>query len=478
MAAKRKKAPSLTQNQHFKLVENALLTRDALVNQMSGGRDINDECHYPDVITLCDYRQQYDRGLGSRVVSLMPDESWQTRPTIVENEDDETKFEMEFKALEKQHKLWSYLERIDELSGIGTFGVLLLGFSDGKELSEEVQGKQKKLTYIRPFAENSVTIKTIDEDEKSERFSLPTQYEIEFMNTESLGTSIQSAKKKLVHWTRIIHVADNRKESEIYGTPRMRSVFNNLLDLTKILGASAEGVWKGGYPGLAFDLDPQVSFSDAAKADMKTQIEEFDLSLRKYLTLQGVSVKAIDVKIVDPTPQFEIQLKTLCSILKCPWRKFVGTETAKLAGDADTRAWNDQVAKRRESYLTPFLIREVIGRLQEFGILSEADYEVVWDDLNTVTDMEKAKVATERTKALALYTSSGLDTLIPPMEYFVDVHGFSEELAMSLVKAALDAMGDDDAAELSDAMAQARTPKLGDGEEDDEEQDDEDDSTE
>ena len=62
-----------------------------------------------------------------------------------------------------------------------------------------------------------------------------------------------------VHWTRILHVADNRKTSEIFGMPRLHVVYNNVLEIKKITGSSGEMFYKGAYPGYAIEAVDDVT---------------------------------------------------------------------------------------------------------------------------------------------------------------------------------------------------------------------------
>src|SRR5262249_49399890 len=102
------------------------------------------------------FRELYDREpIAARVVQIMPKESWQTQPLVYELEetDSATPFEEAWDSLgknlidgsswfrqEEGSIIWEYLQRADILSGIGHFGVLLLGVDDGKNLQEPIDG--------------------------------------------------------------------------------------------------------------------------------------------------------------------------------------------------------------------------------------------------------------------------------------------------------------------------------------------------
>lgn len=407
-------------------------------------RDIDEECGYPTTITIDNYQLMYDReGIASRVVSLYPQECWQTPPEIHDTLDaDESEFEKELITIAKKHNLWSYLERIDELSGIGRFGVLLLGLSDGKELHEEVeQSENLALLFLRPFGEAAVTISTYETDTKNPRYGLPTAYELTLLDATATGTGTDVTKKALkVHHSRIVHIADNRKDSEVFGIPRMKQVFNRLYDLRKLLGGSAEMFWKGAYPGYSFEVNPDLADVELDATAMKEEFEKYSNGLQRFLAIQGVSAKSLAPQVADPNGHFEVLIKAIAISLGVPWRILLGTEEAKLAGSQDQTNWNRRLGKRRENYLTPFVIRPIIDRLVELAILpppTDEEYDVAWQDLNTVSDKEKAQVATERTKALAQYVTSQIDALIPPKEFLTTVMGMEEGEADAILEEAM-----------------------------------------
>ena len=238
------------------LVDNVTqLTRSSLNRSLNGNKDINFSCGYPNFISTSNYSEMYKReGVAKRVVDLEPDESWRVDPDVIEDETPkETTFEAAWKALQKEFKIYQYLQRIDKLSGVGRFGVLLIGIGDGLKLNEpslnidETTGETKEtpteypLLYLRPFKEQFVMVKKTEMDIMSPRFGLPTMYSLQMDSVGQLdNASVSSLTSRTldVHWSRILHVADNREESEVLGVPRMEDKFNRLLDIRKVLSGS------------------------------------------------------------------------------------------------------------------------------------------------------------------------------------------------------------------------------------------------
>jgi hypothetical protein len=437
------------------VMQTALLSRQALIEKMMGGKakDINKDCGYPAVITTSEYKALYDReGIAARVVDIYPTESWQEDPEVVESMDgDETEFEKAWDKLVESQNVYHYLALVDELSGIGRYGLLFMGLNDGKPLDQPVAGLDptgkapaanaepavlKELKYLRAVDESCVKIKALEKDTKNPRFGHPTMYTITFKGEEGQSDLVVD-----VHWHRCIHVADNRVNSEVFGRPRMQNVFNRLYDLRKLLGGSAEMFWKGGFPGLSFEVNPDQTDVEFDEASIGEQVRKYDRGLQRYLAIQGVSAKSLAVQVADPSKHIECALQSIAITIGCPTRIFLGSEQAQLASGQDIKSWNRRIKKRQQKYVSPFVIKPFVDRLLAMGILpalGEDGYKVMWPDLGAPSDEEKSKIGKERTDALVNYVSSGLAALIPPKEYLTLVLGYDEESADAIVEASAD----------------------------------------
>lgn len=431
------------------LVKNALTTRTAWLSKLlDPRRDIDRECGHPEIVTVDDYSRLFKRGdLAARIISLFPEETWSEDPVVFETEDEtETEFEKAWKELDKKLAIFSQLQRADVLSGVGRFGVVLLGIDDGKDLQEPIEGidergqivgrPQHQLLYLRPFDESLVRIESLETSLQNPRYGQPTFYQISFSDTV-LGQTTSMVSR--VHWSRIVHIVDNRTNSDIYGQPRLEKVINRVLDLHKIAGGSGEMFWKGGFPGISLEsqpsLDEDVEFDKDAT---KEQIESYMNGLQRYIATVGMTAKSLTPNVADPMPHLESQLKLIASAMGVPWRVLVGSEAAQLASEQDTKAWNKRINRRRTSYVTPFVIRPFVDRLIALGALpepGEEGYQVEWQDLNTPSEDERATVAEKRTNALAKYVAGGVDVLVPPFHYLTLVLGMPDDEAEAIISA-------------------------------------------
>lgn len=508
----------------------SMLRRDMFAKFNDPRRDLDAECGYPITTTLSpdSYRDLYDREpIATRVVQLMPKESWQVTPLVYEKEgsDEPTPFEQAWDALGKQLRgqswyqdeegsaVWEHLRRADELSGIGHFGIILLGIDDGKNLEEPIEGiltnaapdcyllpteeerllgmgtqnilvngepplkgrplndyeksvvnrwarqreilfnvgsddgqsrdltltvspeshaptmgtkidvrepsattaktakgddpmaapigsslsgtdqqyfgvqfgapeklsekpaaaGKRKLLFIRAFDESLVQIVRYEWNSRNPRFGLPVMYRVTLNDPREVHSGVGLPLATVfVHWSRLIHLADNLGASEIFGVPRMRPVLNPLLDLRKIRAAGAEGYWRSCITMLSLETLPQLGgdvYIDQTK--MKNLMENIQNGMQRIWQLTGLSAKTVAPSVVDPTPHIAIQEEAICVQLGCPIRVFKGSERGELASSQDDSSWNDRLRHRQNGYITPRIISPFIDRLIQIGVLPE-----------------------------------------------------------------------------------------------------------
>src|SRR5690606_16567377 len=78
-----------------------------------------------------------------------------------------------------KHKVRHFIERADRLAGIGRFGILILGFDDGKPLHEPLEEGPHKLIYMSAYGEPAVKILNFVGDQSDPRYALPHMYSVD-----------------------------------------------------------------------------------------------------------------------------------------------------------------------------------------------------------------------------------------------------------------------------------------------------------
>lgn len=461
----------LTFQERSALLQMAATTREAWFSRLTDPRrDIDKECGYPCDIGIEQYKRAYERGdVAQRVVSVYPEETWAHDPKIYEKEGEgeETKFETAWNEFQRNLNVFSALLQADIQSGIGDFGVLLIGVDDGLGLDQPIPGvnadgtyaegvEERKVLFLRSFDQSVVMVNDLETDITNPRYGLPLSYNIQFVDTSVvIATQPQNMRQVKVHWSRVIHLCDNRGNSNVFGHPRMQVVFDRLLDVKKVCGGSAEMFWKGGFPGYALETTPQPDGAIVTidKATVKAEMDDFQNKLQRYIALENLKVTSLAPQIADPTNHGEMQIRLIALALGIPWRILMGVEVGQLAGEQDMRGWTRRLQKRREKYINPFILRPFIDRVIGIGALPKPEKVIIgWPDLNTPSDTDKATVAEKRVNAISKYMQSGGDALIPPLEFLIHILGFDEETSQAIIEAAKNR---DDSMDLTPPMVEA-----------------------
>jgi hypothetical protein len=265
---------------------------------------------------------------------------------------------------------------------------------------------------------------------------------ITFASPEEGYSTGNSQSTEKVHWTRVVHLADNLGSSEVIGVSRMRPVYNRLIDLVKVTGGSAEMYWKGAFFGLSIETHPALGGDvDIDKTAVRDEMKGYFNGLQRFFALEGMTTKTIAPQVVDPTPQIDAYISAICIKLECPKRIFMGSERGELASTQDDSTWNDRVRGRQHSYLTPRIIVPFIDRLIWTGVLPQPKgYSVFWPDLDSLTDNERADVAVKKTHSLGQYVQDNVETVMAPIDYLTRVLALRKGEAISVVEAAKQAV--------------------------------------
>jgi len=413
----------------------------------SGSRDIDTEAGYLPIISVAAYGQMYDReGLGQRVVHLWSDECWLATPTFRETErDKETTWETNWKAWDRKTRFVRSLYTLDQISGVGHFGAMFLGLSDklspdqpvkGWERGEpESPGRELQLLFTRCFDERSVTIDKFDTDPMSPRFGMPSYYRFNLNTTNPLADAVEPNKPNhvTVHWSRVIHYADNCRSSPIYGVPRQRPVFNYLLNVRKIAAGSPEMMWKGGCPGLSFELMPELLTSGQSvqidKEALREEMQRFSDGLQRYVAVEGVTTKTLPVQVADPGPHIDQQLRLISITMDVPKRLLEGSERGELSSEQDGDNWKMRVQRQREMYRVPDLVEPAIERLMLLGVVPQLEDLIIgWGTEKSLTPEKRADIAEKLTRAMGAYVAQDVSLLVPPEIWLREVCGIEEEV--------------------------------------------------
>lgn len=423
---------STIQNLSSQLLNRALFA-STLGRQYGGDRDIYKALGYPaqDEILFADYFSRYCRqDMAKAVIDRPVKACWQGSLEMIEStEKTDTAFELEWRALDQKFGLKTKLSRVDRLTGIGRYGVLLLGLDDVKKPDDFKlpvnTSSKRKLLYVKPFGEESAKVDTFVSKTSDPRYGLPLIYNIQIVDLASnMSTTV------LVHHSRVIHITDDPLESEVYGIPRLEAVYNRLMDLDKVVGGDGEMFWRGARPGYSGKVDPDFQMTEATKTDLKDQISEYENNLRRILVNEGVDLTSLEQQIADPEGHVNVIIQMISAATGIPKRILTGSERGELASSQDSSEWKEYVQARRDDHLEPNIVRPFIDKLIAYKIISAPKdvYTIKWADLYSQSEKAKVEIGKGRANALREYTYSPMSQLIVPPDAFMEFFlGFTTE---------------------------------------------------
>ena len=387
-----------------------------LAGQHFGGqRDLYEVMGYPRQLTPEDYADDYLRqDIAARIIDAFPDATWRESPEIVASDE----FAQAFEALDNRHQVWRTFHRLDRLTGMGHYGVLLLGLDGGEPMSQPAEGNDYNLLYLQPHSERTAQITRWEDDPQSPRYGMPVLYRIT-TGTNWTGTGA-GRKSMTVHHSRVIHVAERALEDVSIGTPRLERIYNRLMDLDKLLGGSAEMYWQNVAMMMAFLAEADSEIEPEDRDAMKAQFEEMQNGLRRFLTLQGTDAKnlAPGLQGSDPANHIEKQLDVIAGATGIPKRILMGSESGELASSQDENNWAARISERREQFAGPTVVEAFIGKAQRLGVLPRGFEGIEWPEADTLGEKGRAEIADKKAGALQKYLSAvGGDIIVTPDEF-------------------------------------------------------------
>jgi len=428
------------------------------MGRMFGGeRDVSVVLGYRKQLTYDDLWAKYDRqDIAGKIVDTPPKATWKDPPWVTDSGDDtETAFMQAWRSLVDRLKIWKYMERVDRLAGIGQYAILLLGLRDDAALDQEAGtlGKPEDVLYFAPYSQRYADIVEWDTDPQSPRFGRPQMYQVTLAagNSGFSTTATQAAVR--VHWSRVIHVAEDLLEDEVLGRPRLQRVFDRLDDLLKLAGGSAEAFWILAAPFWHIDIDKDMAVNAEDLEKLDAQIQEALHGMRRTLQTQGAKSTVLGGnRGVDPTGAYGVLQELISAAADIPMRILFGSERGELASTQDQEEWRGRVAGRQARFAEPDILRPLVDRLVELRALPvprDGRYEVQWPDLSEPTMAQRATTAKDIAQTAALLSPDNPGLVVAPHEMREEFLGLSPEVppapagaGLPAGNAALNAAGD------------------------------------
>lgn len=407
-----------------------------------GKRNYNELYGYGEQLAYIDYFGMYKRGgIAHAVVTKLPKACWRELPKIKSGDTEILKDEM--KVL-KNMGFFRALERADILNRIGNFSVLLIGVPDATELKLPV-GSANSFDgmYFNPYSFDGIEIVKVDTDPASPRFGLPILYQVRTTNLDRSKRKEQIFVTHIVHYTRIIHMAEGALDSSIEGSSSLEPVWNALIDKNKVRGGAAEAHFRNARQKLALEtLDGATVNADPdspANVALKENVLRFQNDQEDVLRLNKMKANMLQPSLVSPRDSNDIAVEDISGTTGIPIRILTGKGGGQTTGTEDKAAWNALVFDREEQECSLWLIQG-LSIMAEAGLLKLPDnVEVEWSPQKSLN--EKESTESNKNKATTLKT---VVEAITAAQDDIDIQSVLDAVGLDDIKATSINAGDND----------------------------------
>lgn len=393
--------------QHYSSIRTMLSS--VMGRQYKGKRNLYEALGYPveEELDYTYYYAKYQRqDIASAVIDRPADKTWTGVIQLLEENTIPTDSELSkaWHLLDKKFKTKPLLKKLDKMASLGTFALLLFGFDDVKEDKDfkRAVGGEVKLLYLKAIAEDSVKVLKWEENASNPRYGKPKIYQIITSKPGNLGNTSQME----IHHSRVIHVNTESLESDIYGRPDLHPIINRLVDIEKVLGGDAEMFWRGARPGYTALAKDDYSMGPEEIEKLEAELTKYEHDIRRFITAQGVDIKALEQQVADPTAHLDVQLQAISAQTGIPKRILIGSERGELSSAQDKNEWLALIQTRQTEHAEPVILRPFIDKCMEHSILPKTVYSVLWVDIFAPSEKDKVEIGKRRAEAVKIYSDS------------------------------------------------------------------------
>lgn len=407
------------QNELLRNQQTTLLQRDLSGNDLGishgGKRDVYDIYGYPQKPQFRElYKYSRREGIANRVVFGMPKSCWRDGFYLcTENSEGEETviLEDELQTLNRNADgvdgMTRVLERGDALGRIGRFAAVYIGIPDGLDPREPVQTVMSQAAidsvYFRPFAYDGIEVFQYDMNLMSRRYGLPELYQVRVVGRGD-NDKDQATETMVVHYTRVIHIAECLYDSNIEGIPALEPVYNDCLNIDKTLGGSAEAYFRNARGKTAFEIDKDFAASLIENGEAKAQFDEaakrFTNNWQDQIMMLGAKATTLNTPHASPMDTFKASLMRVQGQTGIPARILTGEGGGQYTGNQDKLAY-DVLKDDRQNSFCAGMVQQALEKLAAANVIQlPDDYLIKWNKQDATTEQEAADIGVKRSQSI------------------------------------------------------------------------------
>jgi uncharacterized protein len=377
---------------------------------------IDREFGYPDNLSFNDYYKLYKRNGAARgFVERLSDICWMDYPKFIDGDirEQDTKLTAWEKIVTDlfNDKLWPSIIEADKRGIVGRYAGLIIQLRDGKKWDEPVDvnvmnrlNPVDAIVKIIPAWEEQLTACEWNNDESDENYGQVTMYQF---NETSIGNN--SGKPNLsrrIHPDRVIILNETSVINSIDdGESQLEVGYNDLIDMMKYSGGSAEGFLKNASRQVHVNYDADTDMNELERELRRRGFEQPADALNKQIALlnsgtdsalitSGATANILSVSPADPSSGWTVSANSFAASVRMPFTIIFGQQTGRLASDEDKTDYAKRGMSRRNGFLTA-LIKNLINHLIKLRVIEPLKNGVLtlkWSDLLAPSQADRIEV--------------------------------------------------------------------------------------
>ncbi|EJO9055088.1 DUF1073 domain-containing protein, partial [Cronobacter sakazakii] len=298
-------------------------------------------------------------GIANGAVNKLVSNCWKTNPEVIEGDpDDESRQESTWEKSSKEqvftHRFWRSFAKADTRRLVGRWAGILLHVKDNKRWDEPVV-KGRALKKITPAWASALKVASRDNNGNVTKW--------QYTEVQPDGSRVQ----RDIHPDRILIIGDMSDDEIGFLEPG----YNAAVSLEKVEGGSGESFLKNAARQLNVNFDKEINFSNLASlygvsvTELQEKFNEAAVEVNSgndvLLTTQGASVTPLVTSVADPSPTYDVNLKTFAASVDIPSRILVGNQSGERASTEDQIYFNARCQSRRGDL--SFDIEDMVDKL-------------------------------------------------------------------------------------------------------------------
>jgi len=306
-------------------------------------------------------------GIAKAVNDTPVTTTWRYYPTVKGS----SSFETSMGLLNKRIKLFDTLKKADRLSGVSFYSIIVLNIKNQSYKSKLRSFQMKNLTSVSVYADHEVQIIPYLDEKTKSRYGIKA-YKIGMVE---------------VHPSRVIHVAEN-SDNGVQGQSRLAPIYNQLMDMWKISGSTAELYYISASLLLNAKAMDGFKVNKGDATELQDGLLEVVNKMKGFLITNGFEVENIAPDITSPKDSWDVMEKFISSTSAIPRRVLFGSEMGELASTQDQSTYYERIESRQTNHVTPNIINTFIDKCMVFSDLEFSDYDVTWQKLSALSEKD------------------------------------------------------------------------------------------